>query len=450
MSAPAGFRGWFLVFLPAVLALAGAAAISALTGPQPGPWKNPPERFILATGIPCVYQKDTASPTTVVGLFIAGGRSAVPSGLDGLAAIATRLLLEIPDEGKIQDLMAQATRLSYVCQEDFSIVIIECLTENLEQALQVAAKIIQDPLISGLRVGRAKDLMETNRKIEEDDAVVAAHDMIMGAFFGGRGYGSAPYGTEASLKAIDRKTVLSFTQRLLVKPNVFFLVETDLERGPVRRLLEKQFAAIPDGAAADLPRRDPVLPEDLNIDVIKDNKQTYVGRAYALPRTDLGSMAKGVLLETLLGKGPGSRLWPLRVDERLAYNVDADLTWTKSAGILVAYLEAGRAKSLAAAASLDRELAGLYADGVKEGELEAARTMARARFLRAAEAKSSRLRTLGLYQAIGPGVEAFARLLAAIEAVTRDDLNAFIRDVLDPARAVRVTVGPAPEAPPDR
>ena len=170
--------------------------------------QNPPERFTLATGIPCVYQKDAVSPTTVVGLFIAGGKSAVPPGLDGLAAVATRLLLEIPDEGKVRDLMAQATRLSYVCLEDCSVILIECLTENLEEALRVAAKIIQDPLVSGLRVGRAKELMASNAKIEDDDAVAAGRNAVLKALFGGRGYGSALYGTEPGLKSIDRKDVL--------------------------------------------------------------------------------------------------------------------------------------------------------------------------------------------------------------------------------------------------
>jgi len=422
--------------------VASAGGSGQAEGPK-GPWVHPPERFILATGVPCIYQKDAASPTTVVGLFIGGGKSAVPAGLDGLAAMSTRLLLEIPDEGKVRDLMAQATRLSYACLEDGSIVLIECLTEHLEEALKVASKIVQEPLISGLRVGRAKELMTANWKTEDDDAVAAARNAALRAFFGGRGYGSSLYGTEESLKAIDRKDTLAFVRRFVVKPNVFFCVETDLERDAVRRLLEAAFDSLADGEAAGLALQEPALPETRDISLEKDTKQTYIGRAYALPRRGLADMAMGALLECLLGKGPGSRLWALRTDERLAYSVDADLTWTKGDGILIAYLETGRDKAAAAAAALERTLEELGRGGVGEEEMTATRTMTRARFLRGAEAKTPRLRTLGLFELLGHGPDGAARLLEEIEAVTSGDLNEYIRAALAPGRALTLTVGPA-------
>jgi len=442
MSAPAGRPGRSAVALLAALAVAAGAARAARGEGPPGPWQNPPERFVLATGVPCVYQKDAVSPTTVVGLFIGGGKSAVPSGFDGLAAVSTRLLLEIPDEGKVQDLMAQATRLSYVCLEDSSIVLIECLTEHLEDALRLAGKIVLDPLISGLRVGRAKDLMAANGKAGEDDPVTAARDAVFGAFFGGAGCGSALYGTETSLKAIDRKDVVSFVRRLVVKPNVFFCVETDLGRDDVRRLLEKSFPAFPDAVAPEIPRQDPVLPDVRDISRERETKQTYVGRAYVLPRSGLADMARGDLLETVLGKGPGSRLWALREDERLAYGVDAGVTWTKSAGVLIAHLETGRDRGAEAAAALDRTLETLRERGLTEEEMEATRTMARAGFLRGTEAKSPRLRTLGLFETLGLGAGSAAGLFEAYGAVTLEEMNAYLRQVLDPARALRVTVGP--------
>jgi len=450
VSDPAARRGRSVLLLLAALAAGGAATRAGRAEDPPRPWANPPERFLLATGIPCVYQKDPVSPATVVGLVIGGGKSAVPPGLDGLAAVSTRLLLEIPDEGKVQDLMAQATRLSYVCLEDSSIVLVECLSDHLEEALRLAGKVVQDPLLSGLRVGRVKELMASNRKAEEDDPVTVGRNAAFKAFFGGTGYGSDVYGTETSLKAIDRKDVVAFVRRLVVKPNIFFCVMTDLDRESVRRLLERSFAEIPDGTAADIPAREPVVPDDRDISRERESKQTYVGRAFALPRTGLADLARGDLLETLLGNGPGSRLWALREDERLAYDVDADLTWTKRAGVLIAHLETGRAKSVEAAAALDRTLESLREIGVTEAEMEATRTMTRARFLRGTEAKSPRLRTLSLLETLGLGAASAAGLLEAYDAVKLDEMNDYIRRVLDPARALRITVGAAPAGPADR
>jgi predicted Zn-dependent peptidase len=292
--------------------------------------------------------------------------------------------------------------------------------------------------------------MAANGKTDEDDPVAVARNVVFSAFFGAAGYGSALYGTEPSLKAIDRKEVVSFVRRFVVKPNIFFCVETDLDREPVRRLLEQSFAAFSDGAAAEIPRQDPALPAERDISREKETKQIYVGRSYALPRSGLRDMAKGNLLETLLGKGPGSRLWTLREDERLAYGVDADLTWTRSAGVLIAYLMTGRERSPEAIKALDRTIETLLEKGLTEEEMEATRTMARARFLRASEAKSARLRTLGLFETLGLGAGSAAGLLEAMDAVTLEEMNAFVREVLAPARALRVTVGPAPAGPSER
>lgn len=427
---------------PLLLTCAGLLMSAVPSATQGSPWKERPEKFVLTTGLTCIYQKDRASPTTVVGLFVCGGKSAVPPGLDGLASLATRLALEIPDEGKVQDLMAQATRMSFVCLEDCSVILVECLSENLEEALRVAAKIIQDPLITGLRVGRAKEMMVLYGRADEDDSVVAARNTVMRALFASRGYGSGVYGTEESLKAIGRKDAVAFYRRFFTRRNMFFCVGTDLEREPVRALLEEYFSGFPDGETVDIPAVTPALPSERDIRVTKDTKQTYVGRAYVLPAPDASCQAKGYLLETLLGKGPGSRLWGLRTTQKLAYNVDADLTWTKSSGILEAYLETENAKSASAGAALDRTLSDLREKGVTEDELRTTKTLAKARFLRSMEAKAPRLRALGLFEVLGLGYDHLSGIFGALDTVTLEGLNAFIREALAPERSLGVTVGP--------
>jgi zinc protease len=425
----------------AILAVAVAAAPRP-SGAGPEVWQRPPAKSTLENGIPLIYHQDKVSPITVVGLFVPGGRAAVPEGLDGLAYIATRLTLEIPDQDKAQDLMSQATRMSYACEEDGSIVFIECLSENLEAALKVAGKIIQDPLISGLRIGRSKELMELLAKAQQDDAVVSASAAALRAFFGGRAYGSSDYGSAASRKAIGRKHVVEFFRNHFTAGAVFFTVVSDLDQAIVRDLLDKNFSRFPDGGPPEVPSPLPSSPESGGVHLTKETKQTFVGRAYALPAPTADGHAKGCLLEVLIGKGPGSRLWGLRMDERLAYNVGSHVTWTRSAGILEAFLETENAKTDRAAQSLDRALETLWVDGVSEAELEATKAMTKAEFLRSIETKPERVRRLGRFEVLGLGFGQVVGFDDSIEAVDREAFNAYIKTVLAPDKALRVTVGP--------
>jgi zinc protease len=433
--------------LALIAALAAAVlATGAAAGPGQAAWKEQPLKTDLTTGIPFIYHQDKASPMTVVGLIVPGGRAAVPEGLDGLAYLATRLTLEIPDENKVRDLMAQSTRMTFMCEEDFSAVLIECLSENLEAALRVAGKIIQDPLMSGLRIGRGKEMMELGAQAEDDDAVAVGRNAAASAFFQGKGYGSSSYGSAASRKAIERKDVVDFYRRFFASKNVFFSVVSDLDQGPVQGLLEKYFSKFPEGGRPDVPAAAPVLPADPEIRLTKQTKQTYLGRAWALPAPTPEDHAKGFLAEVLAGHGPGSRLWGLRAVERLAYNVDSRLTWTRSGGILEAYLETENTKAGRAAEALDRALRELWEKGISADELEATKTMAKAFFLLSAETKVERTRLFGQLEVLGLGFHHVSGLFEAVDAVTLDGLNAYIKSVMDPAKTLKVTVGPATAA----
>jgi predicted Zn-dependent peptidase len=405
------------------------------------PWPPKPERTRLATGETVLYQKDPSSSMTVVELFVPGGKSAVPAGKDGLAYLVTRLALEIPDFTVAQDIMAQATRMRVSVLEDCSVISLECLSENLEDALRVGSEIIQAPLLSGLRIDNIKRVMALYAKSDEDDAVASGHAAAMNAFFGGLGYGGATYGTDASLKAIDKKDVTSFYGRLFTRNGVLFSVCSNLEKEKVRPLLEKYFAKFPAGPAESLSPTPSSLPDGREIRLDKGTKQTYVARAFLLPPATPADYARGYLLEVLLGVGPGSRLWDLRAEERLAYNVSARSTWTKGRGVFEAYLETENAKKDKAVAALEIVLGTLHEKGVSEDELRMTKNLARAQLLRSSEAKKSRAQMLGLWRILGLGFEDLDGVLARLDAVTADEMNSFIREFLDPKKSILVVVG---------
>jgi zinc protease len=435
-------RGAFSLAVLAVLAAAGA--------PSPARIEKP-EKFVLANGSDCLYHRDAVSPTTVVQVFVRGGRGAVPAGLDGLAYLATSLSLEIPDEGKARNLMAQATRMFLTVWEDCSVLHIECLSENLEAALRAAAEIIQNPLLTGIRIDRTKRTMRVRGRSEQDDAEAAAGRAARQALFGDRGYGTATFGTELSLRSIARKDVVDFRQRLFTRGGVFFSAGSDLGREEIRTLLEKHFAEFPAGDPADVVSPRPSLPEDRDIVLSREAKQTYLGRVFVLPAPDPAVYARGLILETAVGRGPGSRLWSLRTTGKLAYNVNARTVWTRTSGLLEAYLETESAKAEIASAALDEALEALHREGLSEEEFEAAKATAGSSFLRSIETKPSRTRAAGMFEVLGLGHGYLAGVFEAIDSVTLADMNEFIRETAAPVRALRVRVGsnpfPGPAAP---
>lgn len=210
-------------------------------------WKIPPKKLRLENGLTYIYQKDISSAVTVVQVLINGGKRDEPKGKEGLAYLTTRLAISIPDQRKVQDLMDQATRLTLDCQSDYSFINISCLSENLDDSLETASKIMLDPLFSGLKIDGVKKQMNQRRESAEDDSIQMAHDAYFDIFFKDTPYGSSSFGTEDSIKAIKKKDIENFYKSHFIARNMVVVVTSNLEEEEISKLLDKYFKKFPQG-----------------------------------------------------------------------------------------------------------------------------------------------------------------------------------------------------------
>lgn len=400
------------------------------------------EKEILDNGLTLIYQIDQSSSLTVLQIFIKGGKKVEPSDKKGLAFLTTRLAVEIPSRSKIQELMTQATQLSVSCERDYSLIHISCLSENLESTLELITPIITDPLFSGLRINKVEKLMNHYRKREGDDAINLAHNALIDFFFDKTSYAGSIYGSEESLKAIKKRDIKRFYNHYFRAGNMIVSVSTDLNKDKILELCKKQLGQIPAGECpgSEFPS---LRPPEENIHYIKkDTQQSLVSMAFALPPLNQKNYVLGLLLRNLLGKGFNSRLWPLRIKERLAYNVNSRITFLKEGGILEAFLETNHQKKDKAREKLKKVLQNLYQNGITEKELKTHQIYSKTFFLRKNESKNSRTQLLARLECLGLGYDFLSRLSQEIDNVTLQQINAYIKKVLNPDISLEMIVGP--------
>jgi zinc protease len=408
---------------------------------------HPPVRKALANGLTLVYQYDASSPLTALSLLIkGGGQAAEPEGLAGLSFLTTRLLLEIPDSQSARNLMRQSSTAGMTCRGDFSLISLECLSDNFEDLLRTMAEPLLHPLFSSVRVDNIKAGMLHQGNLLNDDAVLAGHAAQARAFFGNSGYGASVYGSQESLKSLKSKQAEDFYRARFRAENVILALVTDLEEGAAASLLQKYLTPFPTGATnpAMAPGTGPKpAPAAAKKEYIaKKTVQTFMSYGFRLPGLSARGYALTSLVENILGKGIGSRLWPLRQTERLAYNVDADALLMKDAGLLEVYLETDEGSCAPALQGLTRVVTDLWSQGAGNEELAAAKAMALANLLRDNEARDSRCSNMAFWECQGLGADFLQRLPTEIEAVTLAEVNDYIRAVLDPDKAHLVIVGP--------
>ncbi len=404
--------------------------------------QNQPEKVTLSNGLTLIYQKDESSATSVVQLLVQGGKRREPTGKRGVAFLTTRLCLELPDQTILERMMSQATRTTMFCREDFSLVKISCLSENLKEAIELTIQIFQEPLFSGLRIDRIKELMNHQRKQQDDEPLNTAHQEALDTIFKGTPYAGPIYGSEESLKKIKKQDIESFYHDSFIAGNIIVAISTDLDKDKTFSIVQPYLEEFREGKSSDAESISLFPIEKKSEFIEKDTLQSLVYLAFPLPKISPRNYILVTMLQNLLGKGISSKLWPLRTEKKLAYIVDARAFLMKEGGMLEAYLETDQTKTEKAIQELKKTIRELFENGITAKELHVAKVHSKGMALRGNETKDEKTYNMAAMEALGLGYDYLNRILLEIQATTLDEFNAYIADILDLEKAVEIVIGP--------
>lgn len=404
-----------------------------------------PQKYSLDNGLSVIWQRDEAAANTVVLLLIHGGDRDDLPGRSGLAYLTGRLALEIPDQTKLQQLMDFGSTFSLAVGGDYTLITIRCLSRCLEPTLAIITTILSKPLFSDLRVDGAKDVMRHLQKMEIDNPTELMRKTLGKTFFGAAAYRAALFGDEASLVQIGKKDIHAFFRSHYVAGNMAAVVISDLGEEIIKPLIAGSFGSLP---AGPMPPSQPVSvrkPESPRLTIERQSEQTHISISVLLPELTADHFVLAQLLESWLGKGIGSRLWPLRSRSDLTYGVNAELSPNKEGMLLSIYLQTDSTRSASAQAELERLLHAVYENGIGEAELATAKAYARADFWRENESRERRAATLAFLEGSGLSYRLAGDFTERLEKIGLDEFNRAIRAWLAPERWFSLHIGPAAE-----
>ena len=160
-----------------------------------------------------------------------------------------------------------------------------------------------------------------------------------------------------------------------------------------------------------------------------------------LSRTDDRRFALGVL-NTALGGGMSSRLFQeVREKRGLAYSVYSFTSQQADTGMWGLYVGCLPAKADEVLAICQEEIAKVISGGLSDAELARGKGQLRGSLVLGLEDPSSRMSRLGKSELVYPRLEPVDEILAAIEAISHDDVRQVAADILGQPKALAV-VGP--------
>jgi predicted Zn-dependent peptidase len=328
------------------------------------------------------------------------------------------------------------------------------LDADLPLASDVLSDMVTSSLIEPKDVDAERDVVLEEIAMNEDDPSDSVHEAFTQRLFGDTPLGRPILGTVDSINAITRDQIFEHYRARYTPPHLVVAAAGNLEHDAVVAAVEAAFAPVLSGfpgASPAAPRlRDggglwdgygPAAGSGLALASRPIEQANLVLGCEGLARTDDRRFALGVLIAAR-GGGMSSRLFQeVREKRGLAYSVYSFASQHADTGLWGIYVGCLPSKADEVLSICTAEVAKVVAEGLTDAELDRGKGQVRGGIVLGLEDPSSRMTRLGKAELVYPGLEPVDDILAAIDAVTHDDIHAIAAEVLTRPKVLAV-VGP--------
>jgi predicted Zn-dependent peptidase len=332
------------------------------------------------------------------------------------------------------------------------------LDADLPLAIDVLSDMVTDSLIEPKDVDAERNVVLEEIAMNEDDPGDTVHEAFTTRLFGDTPLGRPILGTVDSINAITRDQIFEHYRARYTPPHLVVAAAGNLDHDTVVEGVRAAFAGPTEdhlSAHGDTPPAAPRLRDGgglwdgygpaagSGVRLISRpiEQANLVLGCEGLSRTDDRRFALGVL-NAALGGGMSSRLFQeIREKRGLAYSVYSFASQHADTGLWGVYVGCLPSKADEVLKIATAEIAKVVESGLTDAELDRGKGQVRGGIVLGLEDPSSRMTRLGKSELVYPGLEPVDEVLAAIDAVTHDDIKAIAAEVLTRPKVLAV-VGP--------
>jgi len=427
----------FLVLALALALAAGLPYADARQAPAPTAVDIPYEQFTLPNGLRVIVHTDRKAPIVAVNLWYHVGSKDEPSGRSGFAHLFEHLMFQRSEnhQGEYFAPFKQvgATDQNGTTNSDRTNYFQNVPTTALDTALFMESDRMGHLLgaIDQSALDEQRGVVQNEKRQGENQPYGRAYEALVRALYPkGHPYHHSVIGSMNDLNAASLEDVKTWFRSWYGPNNAVLVLAGDIDVATAKARVEKYFGDIP--ASASLPAKPPMIAarSQSTRETMTDRvAQTRVMRIWNVPQYGSPDVERLQLFAQVLGGSRASRL-----DKRLAFGdktvdrVSASMDASELGGTfdITADVKPGVDAAMVEKAA-NEELEKLLTEGPTEGELEQARTVFKASFVRGVEriggfgGKADALAECTVYTG-NPGC--FREQLARIESSTPEEVRA--------------------------
>jgi len=314
------------------------------------------------------------------------------------------------------------------------------LDHRLDEAFDVLADMVLRPSYPDIDSERQVVIEEI--AMYEDEPQDKVHDVLAKAIFGDHPLGLPIIGRAEVVSSVAVPDIAAYHDLRYAPDNLVVAAAGSVEHDRVASLVAKALEGVVAGSPAEGPEPAPdeVAPRLCFHEKETEQYHLCLG-APGLPRGDERRFALRVL-DTILGGSTSSRLFQeVREKRGLAYSVYSYASHYIDSGQVGLYVGTRPENVSEAMGVIGGELRAIAEEGVTAEELDRARENVKGRTTLSMESTSARMNRLGSSLLMGVPLMTLDEILAAVDAVTIEDVHALTAELFDPARMSAAGVG---------
>jgi predicted Zn-dependent peptidase len=419
-------------------------------------------RTVLPGGLRVVTEFLPAVRSVALGIWVGVGSRDEDESHAGATHYLEHLLFKGTRKRSALDISAAMDavggELNAFTAKEYTCYYARVLDADLPLAIDVLSDMVTDSLIEPKDVDAERNVVLEEIAMNEDDPGDTVHEAFTTRLFGDTPLGRPILGTVDSINAITRDQIFEHYRARYTPPSIVVAAAGNLDHDMVVQEVQAAFAAALNDAGSASPAaprlRDagglwdgygPAAGSGVNLVSRPIEQANLVLGCEGLSRTDDRRFTLGVL-NAALGGGMSSRLFQeVREKRGLAYSVYSFASQHADTGLWGVYVGCLPSKADEVLSIVSAEVAKVVESGLTDAELERGKGQVRGGIVLGLEDPSSRMTRLGKSELVYPGLEPVDDVLAAIDAVTHDDIRAIATEVLTRPKVLAV-VGPYDKA----
>jgi predicted Zn-dependent peptidase len=403
--------------------------------------KLPMQLTTLPNGLRVASRQMPGLETAAVGLYAEAGARHEPARLNGIAHLFEHMVFKGAGSRSAREISEAIEdvggELNAATDRDGTSFTASVMAEHVPLGIELIADLVQRPHFAAADLEREKEVVLQELGEARDTPSDIIFDDLWSAAFDAQPLGRPVLGEEETIDAIGVEDLHDWRRAQYRAGSLALVAAGKVDHATLVALAQQHFADLPIGTIA---APEPALFTGGTRVGRMSSEQAHLTLAFPAPAQQAPDYFAARLFADAVGGGMSSRLFQQVREERgLAYSVYASLHPYSDAGIFYAYAATARRES-ASAAQLIEDVIAEAADTVTQRELDRVRTQSRAALLMSMESPWGQAHYVARQLSVWGRLVEPSEVVAALDAVTLEDLRSAGRAMLAGPRA-RATIG---------